>query len=83
MKSGYLTHSSVKITAEQILSPIYYLEGEKTLCNYPKRKYTGYRKDDIIKGTLPNKEIMMAYISTQYKILKGRKQVKTNIKEIM
>jgi hypothetical protein len=36
-----------------------------------------------MKVTLPNKEIMMAYISTQYKILKGRKHIKTNIKEIM
>jgi hypothetical protein len=36
-----------------------------------------------MKGTLPNKEIMMTYISTQYKNLKGRKHIKTKIKEIM
>jgi hypothetical protein len=53
---------------------IYYQEGEKILCNHSKRKYAGYEKDDIMKGTLPNKEIIMAYISTQYKILEGRKQ---------
>ena len=34
-----------------------------------------------MKGVLPNREIMMAYISTQYKNLKGRKHIKTNIRK--
>ena len=37
--------------------------------------------DDIMKRILPNKKIMMAYISTQYKNMKGRKHIKTNIRK--
>ena len=37
--------------------------------------------DDIMKGILPNKKMMMAYISTQYKNMKGRKYIKANIKK--
>ena len=37
--------------------------------------------DDIMKGVLPNKKIMMAYISTQYKNMKGRKHIKANIRK--
>jgi hypothetical protein len=36
-----------------------------------------------MKEVLLNKDIMMVYISTQYKNLEGRKHIKTNIEEIM
>jgi hypothetical protein len=84
MRETYLQRWGEKLKSKSPALQVYILsEGEKRLCNHPKRKYAGYGKDDIIKGTLPNNEIMKAYISTQYKNVKGRKQIKTNIKEIM